>query len=669
MKFTCDKCHTKYSIADERVKGRVLKIRCKTCNNVITVREEHHAAAHAQVTGHTAPVQLTDLEGVFDKKDDEHTVVSSGPGAMNDFGLESDEWYVSFDGEQEGPFPLQRAIDRVKQERPRGKETHCWKPGFFVWLPVEEVPEFGRALRPTRPPAIPAAARSAPPPRPTGPQRVISPIKKEPAAPLHKKEPTPLKREPLSAGPRPSVKKDPTGPRAALAVADAVPGSSSDSPGTGPVPLPPPPEVPSAMLPQVTRPESASAYRRATGSHAAVAKAPADAGVVKKPPFPSVGEAAAELARASSTKLPAVRTRKDEPALGAKDGKDKKDHKDKKDPKDHKDNGFVAPLTASAGGAATAAAEQEEPQTPDTGPVPLPPPPGEDLPIGEASGLLNLSHIKGISGVRPRPAAVVETFGGVPVTSTPVSSANGAGSSTAAAPVVVVAGPAPSSTPPWMKYAAIAGIAMTGVLLCVIVYLVTRPPVVKTVEVETPSRKVADNPIAMVDPATPQPSTPDPHKAATPSQPRHLGTKTGAAPASKNADPQKGLSSAQRSLAQLYGETETAQPRELPGASSGNRKQASVSESQLASVVQQNKPAMSLCYQRVLKHDPSLKSAKMVAKVKIGISGRVTNVSFADPGLGGAEIGQCLSQTIKRWNFPASDSEYDFEFPIVLTAN
>jgi len=334
-------------------------------------------------------------------------------------------------------------------------------------------------------------------------------------------------------------------------------------------------------------------------------------------------------------------------------------------------HGFAAALTA---GQLAVRAPTEEAKPPDPGPVPLPPPPGDDLPIGEASGLLNLSHLKpGISGVRPR-GAVVETFGGVPVTSTPVSTPNGAagGSSSAASPVVVVAGPAPSSVPSWMKYAAIAGIAMTAVLACVVVYLVTRPPVVKTVEVEGPSRKLIDNPIAMVDPGTPtQPAQPgqDPRKT----QPvRHVGpSKQGAAPGAKQApaDPQKGLSSAQRNLANLYGEAETAQPHELPGMAGSGRKQASVSESALAGVVQQNKSAMGLCYQRVLKHDPTLKSAKMVAKVKIGISGRVTNVSFGDPTLGQAEIGQCLAQSIKRWNFPASDSEYDFEFPIVLTAN
>ena len=34
-----------------------------------------------------------------------------------------------------GPFSLAKAHERIRTERPRGKEMHCWKPGFFVWLP------------------------------------------------------------------------------------------------------------------------------------------------------------------------------------------------------------------------------------------------------------------------------------------------------------------------------------------------------------------------------------------------------------------------------------------------------------------------------------------------------------------------------------------------------
>jgi predicted Zn finger-like uncharacterized protein len=39
MKFFCDQCNTRYSIADERVRGKVLKIRCKSCSAIITVRD------------------------------------------------------------------------------------------------------------------------------------------------------------------------------------------------------------------------------------------------------------------------------------------------------------------------------------------------------------------------------------------------------------------------------------------------------------------------------------------------------------------------------------------------------------------------------------------------------------------------------------------------------
>ena len=38
MKFSCDKCSARYSIPDEKVQGKVLKVRCKKCTNVILVR-------------------------------------------------------------------------------------------------------------------------------------------------------------------------------------------------------------------------------------------------------------------------------------------------------------------------------------------------------------------------------------------------------------------------------------------------------------------------------------------------------------------------------------------------------------------------------------------------------------------------------------------------------
>ncbi|HEY6475700.1 MAG TPA: zinc-ribbon domain-containing protein, partial [Polyangia bacterium] len=38
MKIVCDSCGTKYSIADDKVRGKVFKIRCKKCSHIIVVR-------------------------------------------------------------------------------------------------------------------------------------------------------------------------------------------------------------------------------------------------------------------------------------------------------------------------------------------------------------------------------------------------------------------------------------------------------------------------------------------------------------------------------------------------------------------------------------------------------------------------------------------------------
>ncbi|MCB9644517.1 MAG: zinc-ribbon domain-containing protein [Myxococcales bacterium] len=39
MRFICDNCHAKYSIAEHKVRNKVLKIRCKRCSYVIVVRD------------------------------------------------------------------------------------------------------------------------------------------------------------------------------------------------------------------------------------------------------------------------------------------------------------------------------------------------------------------------------------------------------------------------------------------------------------------------------------------------------------------------------------------------------------------------------------------------------------------------------------------------------
>ena len=74
MKIVCESCAAKYSIADEKVAGRVFKIRCKKCGAAIVVRGDQGASE--------AP---------------------PAAAAGFDYGGEA-VWHAVVDGEQQGPF-------------------------------------------------------------------------------------------------------------------------------------------------------------------------------------------------------------------------------------------------------------------------------------------------------------------------------------------------------------------------------------------------------------------------------------------------------------------------------------------------------------------------------------------------------------------------------------
>jgi predicted Zn finger-like uncharacterized protein len=104
MKIVCDSCGTKYSIADEKVRGKVFKIRCKKCSHIIVVRG-----------GESAPEE------------------AAAPAEGG--------WHLVIDGEQVGP--IADADVRTKIERGEVKgDTYTWKEGFADWVKLSAVPEF-----------------------------------------------------------------------------------------------------------------------------------------------------------------------------------------------------------------------------------------------------------------------------------------------------------------------------------------------------------------------------------------------------------------------------------------------------------------------------------------------------------------------------------------------
>jgi predicted Zn finger-like uncharacterized protein len=689
MKFVCDSCGTKYSIADERVRGRVLKIRCKTCDHVITVREErpHHDVPEVP------------------SGDAEHTVVSGLPEAgllLAATGANAgDDWYVSFDGEQEGPFTLGHALERVRIERALGKEAHGWRPGFFVWLPVDEIPEFAEGLAAK---TAPVAPRPQQPPRrdPTGPKPAVSNASgPKPAIPAGKdssgpkpapaagavgkdasgpKPPLPSSKEAAAAKPaakEPPPLKDATGPKPAMpAMKDATGPKPAMKDATGPKPAMPAMKDatgPKPAMKDATGPKPA--MKDATGPKPAMKDATGPKPAMKDAsgPKPLVG---AKDASGPKPALPGTRT-------AAKDSSAPKSLEPEAPPaakplprREIEESGQVSPFAAALSAGAkpprspnapakvTAPAGGEagvDEVAPDTGPVPLPPPPGgsDDLVIGEPSGLLNLAHLAGSIPRRSEPHAL-DTFGGVALTPTN-------GHAAPPAPVVVVTGPAKPGAAPWVKWSVLLLLLIIVGLGGTVVYLVTRAPQPASVAKEEPAdkgRRVEDSPIVMADPAPPTsigPASPDPKRAP----PVRRAPSVPSRPTAKGAS----LSSEQRNLAALYSDDgDRSVLRDSAPVDRGSRGGGQVSQSALLSVVTNNRRSLNLCYDRVLKHDSSLKRARVVTHIKVGISGSVTGVTVPDPEYANSEIGQCLTQTIKRWHFPASDSEYETELPILLQA-
>src|SRR6476619_7480950 len=114
MKIVCEACQAKYSIADEKVRGKVFKIRCKKCSHVIVVRGTGEGAASGGELAAQAPAQAG--------------------------GAAEAAWHIVVDGEQVGPLPESDVRGRLV----RGEispDTFIWKEGLADWAKISTLPE------------------------------------------------------------------------------------------------------------------------------------------------------------------------------------------------------------------------------------------------------------------------------------------------------------------------------------------------------------------------------------------------------------------------------------------------------------------------------------------------------------------------------------------------
>src|SRR5258708_8036765 len=131
MKITCQSCQAKYTVADEKVLGKIVKIRCKKCSATIVVNGSGSPAAPEQPRAYADPRPR-----------------------------ESEEpWTVNVaDGDARTMAPLE--IVSAYQSGVVTDDAYCWREGMNDWLPLRDIEQLYEACTATRM----APASSAPPP-------------------------------------------------------------------------------------------------------------------------------------------------------------------------------------------------------------------------------------------------------------------------------------------------------------------------------------------------------------------------------------------------------------------------------------------------------------------------------------------------------------------------
>ena len=107
MKVTCQSCQAKYTIADEKVRGKVAKIRCKKCGTTIIVNGTDVAAGGVVTMG-----------------------TASAPTEQ--------QWSVLVaDGDQR-TASIAEVVD-LFASGVINAETPAWKDGMADWLPIGQI--------------------------------------------------------------------------------------------------------------------------------------------------------------------------------------------------------------------------------------------------------------------------------------------------------------------------------------------------------------------------------------------------------------------------------------------------------------------------------------------------------------------------------------------------
>jgi predicted Zn finger-like uncharacterized protein len=621
MKFKCEKCGTRYTIAEEKVRNRVLKIRCKVCEHVITVRDPEMAggaemvgaatpaptgsAARRAVTASRAPALAPTPIG--DDFPSDRTSVGDPLAPVSDV-----EWYCAPESGQQGPMPLERLRDMIRSGDVRA-EDFVWNETMSDWVAASTVNVLGDLFRP-KPPRLPP-----PPPPPPASRAPAIPLGEPAPEPVPIPVPAPVVLPPAPVAPAARTAGRPPPPPAEpdespTRVEPALPTVAHETSRSeldvdllsllGPVTAAPIEASPTEMMPSSqapTRPvenDELAALIAAEMAAPPTIQAPALAEQLSAAPTRALGSSGGVLRPAAAKKV--------DDAFGFGDLHD-----------------LPTALPASESGVHV---------------VHDVPPPKRGVPMGliVAAGLLLVVGGVGL-GIWLAPQ------GAGPAVAAPPSAA----AITAVAPTTPPTAPPTEAAPP-----SVASVPPS---------VASAPPSVASAppsEAATPAGVAGAGGAAGANPLRAEANgTERPAVAAR-------GPKSAPATAAPAATPSR-----PSAFAGLDAARGDQTPKLTPKAEKpGGDLPPGLDQVEISAVIKRNIKAVQGCYQRQLKRDDSVAEGRATIRFRIQSDGRAKDVSM-DRRFDGSVLKQCIVNVVERWAFPPFEGDpIPVEFPVIFTA-
>jgi predicted Zn finger-like uncharacterized protein len=117
MKISCQSCHSKYNVADEKIQGKIVKIRCRKCGATIVVNAASGASANGSAPA-PAPAPAT-------------------PTALAE-GTDASEWHVSVSDSDQRTMSLAELVEAYNTGVV-AQDTFIWTDGMEDWKALSEV--------------------------------------------------------------------------------------------------------------------------------------------------------------------------------------------------------------------------------------------------------------------------------------------------------------------------------------------------------------------------------------------------------------------------------------------------------------------------------------------------------------------------------------------------